>query len=85
MTKVIFLKITESMMPGIEILITGDFSSIDILFICYQKTLQFQSIKITVKTVCTSNNLICKSANYLTVETIEFDINFSRSFILVET
>jgi hypothetical protein len=82
--KVIFLKITELTMLGIEILITSDFSSIDMLLICCWGTLQFQSIKITVKTVCASNNLIYRSANYLTVGIIEFDINSSRSFILVE-
>ena len=84
LTKMIFLKMTELIMSDIEILITSDFNSIDMLLIYCQRTLQFQSIKITVKTVCTSNNLICRSVNYLTVEIIEFNIDFNRSFILVE-
>jgi hypothetical protein len=83
--KVIFLKMIKTTILDIEILIISDFSSINMLLIYCYRALQFQSVKITVKTVCTSKKLICRSANYLTIRTIEFDTNISRDSILVET
>ena len=83
--KIIFLKIIKIIISDIEILIISDFNSINILLIYCYRVLQFQSVKITVKTVHTSNKLICRLMNYLTIRTIEFNTNISRDSILVKT
>ena len=84
LVKAIFLEIIKIIISDIEILIISNFNSINMLFIYYYRALQFQNIKITVKTVCISNKLICRLMNYLTVRIIEFDINISKDSILIE-